>query len=157
MSKFIPAILIICYSCNSSMTKISSDNFLPPTIIYKTINDYENNVPITMDSKKEKIVSYPAPSDLFYKGDLALPTMLINDYLLDNRGININSVFTSFTYQEYSKFKNAPNIDTLFNRIIDKNPFIEIYSCGNRSNIKNETRYCNKMIMNKFKECIRIK
>ena len=148
---------MLSFSCTANMTISHNGNSLSPAIVYKTKADYNNNVSVTMDSKKGKIISYPAPTDLYYRGNLALPSKLKNGYLLDNRGINTNSVFTSFTYQEYSKLYSAPSIDTLLEKIIDKDPFVEIYNCGNRADYKNETKELNKIIDSNFKKCKRLK
>lgn len=118
----------------------------PPTIVYKTQKDYKNNVPITLSDDGKTIVSYPAPSDVYYKGVLAYPTPLANGYLLDNRGLNVNSVFTKFTYEEYSKLSAAPDMNTLYASIIVKSPFLEMYNCGNRYSYKNEVEELNGII-----------
>ena len=72
-----------------------------PVIVYKTRANFYNMVPVTLNQDKDRIVSYPAPSDLYFEGELALPGKLKKGYLLDRRGINVNTVFTSFTYEEY--------------------------------------------------------
>ena len=120
-----------------------------PTIVYKTTKDYSKNVPVTLSDDKTKIVSYPAPSDIYYKGNLSYPTVLSNGYLLDNRGISVNTAFTKYTYDEYSKLIESPNLITLYNSIIEKEPFIEIYNCGNRYRFKDETQELNTIILQK--------
>jgi hypothetical protein len=125
-----------------------------PVIVYKTKADYISNVPVLMDSKKEIIISYPDPVDVFYNGELAIPTRLIDGYLLDNRGIGVNSVFTSFTYEEYSKLKQVPGIETLKRSIMDKDPILEMYNCGSRSNFKKKL---DQLIKSNFAGCKRLK
>ncbi len=120
----------------------------PPAIIYKTTNDYKKNVPVVLSDDKMKVVSYPAPSDVFRNGVLAYPSELISGYLLDNRGISLNTAFTKYTYEEYSKLKEAPDLTALYNSVIDKNPFTEMYNCGNRYRFKNEVSELNEIIKN---------
>ncbi|MGE5317291.1 MAG: hypothetical protein ACM3ME_04790, partial [Chloroflexota bacterium] len=74
-----------------------------PVIIYKTKLDYSLQVPVTLSSDKKTLVSFPAPSDIYYGGDLAYPVKLENGYLLDRRGIDVNTAFTKWTYYEYSR------------------------------------------------------
>jgi hypothetical protein len=107
----------------------------PHAIVYKTKADYSKNVPINLSEDKTKIVSYPAPQDLFYQGKLATPTALIHGYLLDNRGIMPSSVFLKITYEEYSNLKVQPTEAELMNMIIDKNPFTEMYDLGSKATL----------------------
>lgn len=118
----------------------------PDAIVYKTTKDYSDLVPVIMNSERTQIVSYPAPSDIYYKGELAKPTVLKGGYLLDNRGINKNVAFTSYTYEEYSKLKNTPSIDVLLSRIVDKYPLTEMINCGIRSQYTDEVNGLNQLI-----------
>ncbi len=149
--------VIFCFSSNkmsSQTTKKQMTFSSPPTIIYKTKNDYSKFVPVTLSEDKSKIVSYPSPKDIYYNGKLAYPTKLKNGYYLDNRGLNKNSVFLNITYEEYSKYKEAPSLNELYLKVADKNPFIEFYDCGNRYRFKNEIKEINKIIISgKLKEC----
>lgn len=124
---------------------------LAPAIVYKTTKDYSQNVPVILSVDKKSITSYPAPSDIYYKGELAYPTKLADGYLLDNRGITENVAFTSYTYEEYSILKSAPTEAELLNKIIDKNPLIEIINCGARAEYKNEVEELNMVIKGGFK------
>ena len=81
----------------------------PAAIIYKTKADYSKNVPVTLSDDKLHVVSYPAPQDVYFHGELAYPTQLAKGFLLDNRGISVNSAFISLTYEEYSKLPAAPD------------------------------------------------
>jgi len=126
----------------------------PQTIVYKTKRDYNKFVPVTLSEDKSKIVSYPHPKDVFYKGEFAYPTELINGYLLDNKGINNNVAFLNITYEDYSKLEKVPLLDDLFSMIIDKDPLLEIYNCGNRYTFKNELSDLNKLLENNgLKDC----
>jgi len=119
----------------------------PEAIIYKTTANFNNMVPIIMNAEKTEIVSFPAPGDLKYKGEIALPTVLESGFLLDNRGINENAVFLNITYEEYMTLDKAPSKDELYNLIIDRDPFIIMYSCGKRQQFNNEIKELNAAIM----------
>lgn len=129
-----------------------------PTVIYKTKNDYYDKIPVTLSDDKTNIVSYPAPTDIYYDGKLAYPVKLHDGYILDNRGINKNSVFLNITYEEFSKLTEAPPLSKMMKMIIDKAPFTEIYNCGNRYQYKDVVSDLNKVIdnkeLNKFKRIL---
>lgn len=113
--------------CNKCATQVNSNDIYNSVIVYKTKSDYRNKVPVILSDDKGTIISFPAPSDLMKDSTLRLPTELLNGYVLDNQGINKNSAFTSYTYEEYSGMKFPPDIDELKNRIIDTDPFLEIH------------------------------
>lgn len=138
-------LLLISAGCKTQKTNtvVKAD---APTIIYKTKADYSKYVPVTLSADKQKIVSYPAPKDVFYNGNLATPVALTNGYWLDNRGITANSAFVKITYEEYSKMEQTPKLEVLFNAIIDKDPFTEIYNAGSRSKYKDEVKELNALI-----------
>ncbi|MFA6570561.1 MAG: hypothetical protein WCT77_04925 [Bacteroidota bacterium] len=166
--KIIPFLLMISFivgGCCSVNKKNEADNSVkgtktpgPSLYIYKTKADYYNNVPVIMNDDKTEIISYPHPSDLVVSGSLLLPTKLENGYLLDNKGINKNVVFLKIKYTEYSKLQDVPTLDELKNLIIDKNPFLELYDCGLRSNYKEPETELNSIIkqrkIDKFKRII---
>ena len=125
----------------------------PSAIVYKTRNDYSSLVPVIMNDAKTKIISYPAPSDIYYNGSLAKPTKLKNGYYLDNRGINKNVVFVDYTYEEYAALDQTPTIETLMSKIRDRYPLSEMIDCGIRSQYTNEVEDINKLIDEGFKRC----
>lgn len=165
LTTLILLITIVLFSCNNKTimkknkdnNKIMFDNYPSPhAIIYKTKKNYYNMVPIIMSDDKTKIVSYPDIKDIYYNGQLALPTKLDKGYLLDNRGINNNVVFTKYTYQQYSKLSKTPDINELLKNIIDKSPIIELYDCGPKNKFKNIVEELNNVInnnnLNRFKK-----
>ena len=132
-----------------SQTAKGGSYALPPIVIYKTFNDYRNNVPVAMNASKTEIVSYPDPADIT---ENSRPTELMYGYLLDNRGIGENVAFTSYTYGEYSKLPKAPSLEELKSRIIDKNPLSELYICGGNHGEATMEK-CNEIIKSGFKGC----
>lgn len=141
------------FSCKSTMQKnlINEDRFnpmYPAAIVFKPKKNYGNLVSIVLDSTKSSIVSYPAPSDVFYKGKLATPFPLEKGYFLDNRNVNLNSAILDITLEEYSKLANVPTEKYLISKIIEKNPYLEIYNCGNRYKFTNEIEELNFLIKN---------
>ena len=146
-------LLTMMLSCNATKMSPNSSEALPSAIVYKTTGDYYQLVPITMDEARDKVVSYPAPADLFTNGKLALPVKLENGYRFDHRGINANTAFTSFTYETYSQMESAPSTSELIKSISDPNPFEEIYNCGKINEFKDPVKDLNRLIQKKFKGC----
>ena len=146
-------LLTMMLSCNATKMSPNSTEALPSAIVYKTTGDYYQLVPITMNEARDKVVSYPAPSDLFTNGKLALPVKLENGYLFDQRGINANTAFTSFTYEAYSQMESAPSTKDLISSITDSNPFEEIYMCGKINEFKDPVKDLNRLIRKSFKGC----
>jgi hypothetical protein len=139
-------------SCCSAKKSGKADDSLkievssPEVIIYKTNKDYSTLVPVLLSKDKTTIESYPDVKDVFYKGKLAYPTLLHNDYLLDNRGINENAAFLRITYEEYSKLDKTPSAEELRNMILDDNPILEMYRCGTKTSYKEIEKELNAKI-----------
>ena len=127
----------------------------PPTYIYKTRNDYSQNV--FVGYANNRITFFPAPTDLYTNGKLATPTPLRDGYWLDNRGISPNIAFLSYTYEEYAKMQNVPN--DLYQRILDKDPLLEMWDCGPRHTYSDAAKELNKIIQDNQLDtrCTRVK
>ena len=163
----IVSVLVINSCCTANKSQIPTDakkndkdkivlSFKdgPQTFIYKTKQDYNKFVPIAMSDDKSKIISYPHPKDIFYKGDLAYPTELEGGYLLDNRGISSQVAFLNITYEAYSKLEKAPSLEELNEMILDRSPLVVLYNCGNRFTFKNGIADLNRLIeSNGLKDC----
>lgn len=117
-----------------------------PIVVYKTKNNYNNLVPISLSDDKSQIISYPHPKDLKVDGVLQIPTELHNGYLLDNRGIGQNVAFIKLTYSEYANLNEAPLPEDLFNLIIDYNPLIFLCNCKIKNSNLNLENQLNEMI-----------
>ncbi len=146
--KYFALIFWFFIACNSQ-NKINEKSLSVPSapvFIYKTSNDYFNNVPVTLSPDKSKIISYPHPTDLKKGNEYSTPTKLENDYLLDNRGINLNTAFLKLTYYEYAKLKTAPSLTELKSLIVDDNPITELYNCGLKSNFDDIEKQLNEII-----------
>lgn len=128
--------------------------FVPSVIIYKTRGDYNNLVPVTMDITHSHIVSYPDPADLRrYDGALRLPTPLNNGYLLDNKGINAQTAFIDYTYEEYVALDTIPSLDQFMQHIVDKHPFVEMWDCGKTTKYRDLIVDINHLIDSNLPGC----
>lgn len=118
----------------------------PAVYIYKTKADYSQLVPVLMNDDRTRILSYPAPSDLKQGDGLRLPTPLAQGYWLDNKGINRNVAFLTYTYEEYSKLPSAPTMEQLMASIAEKYPLVELRECGRRADYSNIVTQLNEII-----------
>lgn len=89
---------------------------IPKAVVYKISgNATAANVPVQVSPDDSgKIISFPAPADV--RGQE--PLQMADGYLLDRRGISANSVFTKWTYAEYSALDQTPTIAEIKDAII---------------------------------------
>lgn len=119
---------VVAPATNNRIMPGGQQNYaLPHVIIYKTKADYSDLVPVTMNSARTKIVSYPATSDI---RPSAKPLALADGWLLDRRGIGPNTVFTDYTYEEYSSLEKTPTASELMEHIVEKYPLLDLRDCG---------------------------
>jgi len=140
-------------SCKTSRVQSAMPEEDARVIVYRTRTDHFRQVPITLNQTKDRVVSFPAPSDLYYEGELALPVKLNDGFLLDRRGIGPHTVFTSFTYEEYSGMNSPPSTRELLNSIIDADPFESIYDCGKAGSYQDLLEELNSKIDEGMKGC----
>jgi len=152
--------LFVCCSGSKNTTRSvpteqtnASAQALAPVVVYKTTKDYAQYVPVIMNKDKTQIVSYPDPADLHYGKGLAYPTPLKRGYLLDNRGIGPDVVFLKYTYEVYSKLKEAPTKEQMLNNILDKQPLVEMWKCGVRTGSNESVEILNHLIDEGFPNC----
>lgn len=89
-------------------------NHIPKARIYKTNGDYAANVPVSLNSARTALVSYPAPTDLVD----CQPVALADGFLLDRRGIGPNTAFTKWNYAEYTSLPAAPSPSEIMGSLI---------------------------------------
>lgn len=119
----------------------------PSVIIYQTKDDYFMHVPVELSEDMKTLVSYPAPGDVFYRGDLAYPVRLEGNFLLDRRGIGPQTAFLKWTYYEYSRLPKTPSQEEIFKMMLDKNPIKVMYDCGRQSSFKDLEQEINAKIL----------
>lgn len=148
---FLAALFLV--SCNSSR-KAARENVSvsgaimvsPPVIIYQTRADYRMHVPVILSEDRKSLLSYPAPGDVYYQGELAYPLELENGYLLDRRGIGPGVAFLKYTYYEYSRLDKTPSQAELMSLILDSDPLTVMYHCGQRHEYKDLVNELNELI-----------
>jgi len=140
--------LIAGLLCNSFILPAQSarNMALPHVLVYKTKADYRDLVPVLLSKDKKQVISFPGPGDVKTGSGYALPVLLHKGYLLDKRGIGVNSAFLKLTYEEYSQLKELPSPAVMYDMIVDKNPLTTLYDCGIRENGENLVKELNKII-----------
>ena len=94
------------------------------TIVFKTVRDYSTLAWVGLSADKTKVISYPAPSDIIHQ----TPIKLHNGYLSGN--IGFNTAYINIKIDRYAGIPNMLSEQQLYNLIVNKNPFSEIYDCG---------------------------
>lgn len=127
----IPALMLM--GCSKKTTQTASEpmpepetfqvvqpaNSRPITMILKATafqmsGDYSNNVAVTLNDDGS-LAYYPAPSDITSD---SRPIDLGNGWWLNRQGLGPNSVFTSYTFDEYMALPSVPSVEELKTKII---------------------------------------
>lgn len=116
-------------------------------MVYKTIDDYFEKVPIQLSEDKTRIVSYPAASDLKKQGEYIYPVKLSDNYLLDRRGIGPHTAFLEWDYKKYFESGSALSTEDLLMLVLDADPFIELYHCPSKVDETAASGYLNDLIL----------
>ena len=114
-----------------------------PVIVYRTSADHSDHVPVQLSDDKRSITGYPHPKDV---AALPRPTDLGKGYWLDNRGINRNVGFLSMDYSDYAALSAAPSLQQLDSMLIDRDPLLEFYDCGRRSDYSDVVNELKKLV-----------
>lgn len=127
-------------------------------VVYRTRTDLKNQVPVALGADGE-ILSYPHPADLRIGEHLALPTELVDGWLLDRRGVGRNTAFLKMTYAEYAGLEDVPTLDELQEAILDDDPLTDLCDCGPRSSFTDPAAELVRIIRNDSLElrCKRLK
>lgn len=103
-------------------------------IVFKYKNEnYANYVGVVYSEKKNKVVGYPDSSEVFSMS-LVPATKCSNGYYCGHSAISPKSIrgcYTDITFSEYKEIWEATEgkdiLDTLTSRVIDRDPYEEIY------------------------------
>lgn len=89
-------------------------SMMPKAIAFKMSGDYADNVAITIGGDGQ-LLYYPAPSDI---SEYSKPIDLGDGWWLNRQGIGRNSVFTRYTFEEYSSLAKVPTQQELKEAVI---------------------------------------
>lgn len=93
-----------------------------PIIVYKTKQDYTNNITVQLSKDKKEITAYPGSSDAEHQR----PIPLENGYLLKRM---VGDAYLSITFDEYSDTTKDWFSVNLIDFVIDTDPYLEKYEC----------------------------
>lgn len=93
-----------------------------PVQIYKTRNDYSNNVSVMLSDDKSRITAYPGITDAKNQR----PVQLANGYYLKRM---VGNAFLSISIDDYINLTKQPTPDELYTLVLDDTPFTEFYEC----------------------------
>lgn len=83
---------------------VGSTSYIPRATVFRMSGPYADHVAVTLDANGQ-LTYYPDPSDI---SDNSVPVYLGNGWWLNRQGLGANSVFTTWTMQEYAKLPSAP-------------------------------------------------
>lgn len=87
---------------------------LPKATAFKMNGDYANQVGVTIGSDG-KLTYFPAPTDITAN---SAPVSLGDGWWLNRQGLSAGSVFTRWTFEEYSKLKKVPAPEEILKAVI---------------------------------------
>lgn len=122
------------------------ETMLPEKVVYKMRGDWADKVPVTLD-ERGNIESYPDPVDV---SDAVKPVALGDGWYLDRKGVNRNTAFLDWTYEEYRALKKVPDMETLKAHIIARHAIVEMWNCGKSQRSIEEYR---KLVAEGFPGC----
>jgi hypothetical protein len=93
-----------------------------PIIVYKTRQDYSNNITVQLSKDHRRITSTPGQADAAHQR----PIQLANGYLL--KRMNGDAVL-SLTYDEFINSAKSYTSAELLTMVIDTDPYLEKYEC----------------------------
>jgi len=118
-------------------------------IVYKTKNNYIDNITVQLSKDKKSIIAQPDPEDAMHQR----PLELANGYLLKRM---VGDAYLSITFEEYTDPEFDWQSKTLIQYVIDTDPYLEKYECCELTGM--DTAQINILILkNELHNCDDIK
>ena len=110
---------------NQNPAVVSAIQSVPASVIvYKTKRDYSGLVWAYLSPDKTEVIAYPAPKDILSE----VPVALHNGYY--SGVLNQNSAIINLKISSYAKLPNPLTPIQMYSLIVNKDPFSEMYNCG---------------------------
>jgi hypothetical protein len=115
------SLILIAFSCDW-MYRPGPCDASGPIVVYKTKQDYSNNITIQLSKDKRKVTCVPGPQDAIHQR----PIQLANGYFLKQM---CGDAVTSVTFDDFIKSTNSYTSEEWLSFVIDTDPYLEIYEC----------------------------
>lgn len=120
-----------------------------PVVVYKTKNNYDNNLTIRLSKNGKEVTAYPGKSDAISQK----PVILANGYRLKRM---VGDTYLSLTIDEYANSDKEFTEKDFLALVIDNNPYLETYECCKCT--EGDTAIINKLIReNRLRDCENLK
>lgn len=129
MKQAVILVVLLAMGCSGGKPVAESAAAQRPVMVYRTTGDFYDKVPVGLDAERQRIVSYPAPGDLWQAGNPKLPVRLAKGYLMDRQGVGANAAFLGIDYATYGAKEHAPSLATMEAALLERAPFAELYDC----------------------------
>lgn len=120
MTRLIIIVILIFFNLFCSCEKVKDEDATIQIYKFDSARDYSNNVPVELSLDKNKITS--SPSEL----NTRWPIKLVSEYYM-NGSMGVNSGYLSLTVEEYNSYDIIPGVDSLFELLVEKDPYLEYY------------------------------
>lgn len=125
-------ILFVCIlSLLSSCRKVNNMDTTIQIYKFKTGNDYSNYVPVELSGDRTKITSSPGHLNERW------PVNLDSGYYL-NGSMGVNSGYLSMTIEEHNAYSIKPGIDSLYELLVERDPYLEYYEHNDDGTFRDE-------------------
>lgn len=115
--------LLLFFLSSCGIQGTSASHARGPLVVYKTKNDYRDHVSVQLSEDGRSVVAFPGRSDVMAQG----PVELAEGYLLKRM---VGNAFLSITIEEYAASTDAFTPQELWDLVIDRKPYLEIYECS---------------------------
>lgn len=87
---------------------------IPKATAFRMTGDYADHVAVTLGADGQ-LTYFPAPSDI---SERSKPLDLGGGWWLNRQGFGENSVFTKYTFEEYSRLEHTPSPSEIMESVI---------------------------------------
>ena len=109
-------------------------------MVYKTKGDYSNLVWVQLSADKKTVTSYPNPKDVLNQTSIKLADGYYSG------AVDVNTAFVNIRIEKYVNLQKLFTPEQLATLIINKNPFSELYNCGQSQGIGQDITRINSII-----------
>ena len=115
-----------------------------PVVVYKTWKDYRDHVTVQLSEDGGSLLAFPGPDDVLAQR----PIELEDGYLLKRM---VGNAYLSLTIEDYASSAKNYSAEELYDLVIDKKPYMEIYECSECSG--GDTASINHLIRQGSLDC----